>query len=289
MATFSDGEEGILARWERMLAAAASGTGWAGEYGRWSDNWALDWNRFHHFLWLLQCYDYFSQKGHNVSFPPANKNEAMPDLLIKRAGQKDVYAECYFYSKWWPQLEFLEYVLRKIDSNLKIRLTHNIGRGPESSLFNRGNFANTLANVATNLTRSKIAELRELAKQIYPQEVCKFGDVIVELEGEGEYQPSLNAHGDPDYSWPVFFKELAESKNNSNNLENCRPNIVMANGLGLDYQLSFQAAPNGVEIPNSIDEIWVAKCGVNESLGNAIENGRLHQTLRSGYSGALLL
>jgi hypothetical protein len=269
-----------------LLTLAEKAEGWEAEFKRWADSWAQDWDRFHHFLWMLQCYEYFKLRGVNVSFPHANRNEAKPDLLIKRNGQQDVYAECYFFSKWWPREEFLEHLLRKIDPNLSIGRTYNIARSAEGNPFGAANYRNTLEKIATLLTPKRLDELRDSAKSVSPQHVCAFGDVKIELEGSGEYQPRIIAHGDPEYSWPAFLAELSRSKANSNNLSSCRPNILMVNGLGVDFQLSKDASSMVATPPQSIDEVWITACGIDQDLIGRHKIGRVRRILRPCYTGS---
>jgi hypothetical protein len=104
------------------------------------------------------------------------------------------------------------------------------------------------------------------------------------LEGKGEYQPDANnAHGDPADSWPVFLNEIIEAKKNSNNLKNCRPKLVMANGLGLDFQFSHDKGLLAANLPSSIDEIWISVCGIDETLETC---QRISKQSREGYSGS---
>lgn len=286
MATFSDEGESLLDRWENLLNLARQANGWPEEFKRWSGNWAKEWDRFHQFLWLLQCYEYFTQRGLGVSFPPANKNEAKPDLLVRREGHKDVYVECYFYSKWWAREQFLEYLLRKIDPDLSITRKHNIARNAGSNPFHDRNFTSTLDRVSTELTKSNLARLRVLTEQAWPQVVCKFDDIIIELRGNGEYQPRVNAHGDPVDSWPKFVKEISQNKEASNNLSCSRPNVLMVNALGLDFQFGLKTNRPVGELSSSIDEAWISACGVDEKVAAKFENHQVHKWLRTGCSGS---
>jgi hypothetical protein len=285
MATYSDANDNLFGRWETLLNLPQQADGWHGEYAHWSsatDHWAKKWDRFHHFVWLLQCYEYFSQRGLNVSFPASNK-KAKPDLLIKRQGQDGLYAECFFYSKWWPREEYFEELLRKIDKNLTIKRIHNVRHNASSNPFS----SDDLDHLATALTQEKLAELQAAAQQASPQKVCEIGGFTILLEGEGEYQPSQNAHGDPACSWPVFVEEIIKAKRDSNNLEVSRPNVVMVNGLGLDFQFSHAESLDPVsasaELPCSIDEIWISVCGIDEEFETC---PRVRKILRNGYAGS---
>lgn len=292
MATYSDTSDNLFDRLETLLKLPQNADGWQSEYAHWSnaaDHWAKKWDRFYQFLWLLQCYEYFSQPGVKVSFPASN-NEAKPDLLIQRHGQEGLYAECFFYSKWWTREFYLEELLHFVDPNLSIRRTHNVSLNASSNPLSAKSdkqFIITLGHLETALQPDKLAELRAAAQQASPQKVCEIGGFAILLEGTGDYQPSQNAHGDPAASWPIFVDEIIKAKNKSNNLEGSRPNMVMVNALGLDYQFSFAESPAQgspvAELPSSIDEIWLSACGIDDELETC---ELIQKILREGYAGS---
>ena len=170
MAIYPDASDHLFGRWETLLNLAQNADGWQDEYAHWSnvaDHWARTWDKFHHFLWLLQCYEYFSQRGLIVSFPASN-NEAKPDLLIKRQGQEGLYAECFFYSKWRPREHFFEELLRRVDQNLSIKRIYNVGTAPSKKPFSSDcQFIIALDRLATALTPATLAKLRVAAQQAW--------------------------------------------------------------------------------------------------------------------------
>lgn len=272
MATYS--ADVLFDRLETLISLAKGAKGWQEEYEHWnnaSDHWAKKWDKLHQFLWLLQCFEYFSESDYDVSFP-ATTREAMPDLLIERRGEQPTYVECFFYTKWWHHELFLEELLRSLDSKLTISRTHNIAYDHSSnpmSVDDSSQFVDALANLEKVLTPSGPAEKRAEAEKVSPQLVCKIGDFSILLEGEGTYQPSQNAQGDPTKSFQVYVNEIIKTKKNSNGLKNRRPNLVMVNGLGLDFQLSFGEGSPTSELPCSLDEIRVYRCGIDAKLGEA--------------------
>jgi hypothetical protein len=89
------------------------------------------------------------------------------------------------------------------------------------------------------------------------------------MEGKGEYQPNLNnAHGNPDFSADVYIKEIIDNKKDKNDLKNHRPNCLMVNGLGVDFQNLFIS--NRVKNLNYedevIDSLILNACGIDEKL-----------------------
>jgi hypothetical protein len=290
MATYSDANDYHFDRWETLLRLAGGAGGWQNEYEHWNkvaDHWAKKWGKFHEFLWLLQCFEYFVERGHNVSFPAPASGQAMPDLLIKRDGQEAIYAESYFYSKWWHREHFLEELLWFIDQNLSIRRTHNVRLVASNNPLSANSdeqFIGSLGQLERALQPDKLAELRVAAQQDSPQKVCDIGDFTIMLEGTGVYQPDPNnAHGDPAESLPVYLKEIIKNKRYKNNLNGSRPNMVIVNALGVDFHLSLALGSPIAELPCSIDEIWVSACGINEKLETC---QRVSKQLREGYAGS---
>jgi hypothetical protein len=169
MATYSNASDNFFERLETLLKLARQAKGWAAEYSHWNasnDHWAKKYNKFNEFLWLLQCYEFFSSRGLPVSFP-APKQSAMPDLFIEREGQKAVYAECSFYSKWWHREQYLKELLSKIDSNLLIKRIYNVlHESSTNPFYSDSNFVIALGDLATALTEAELAALRVAAQEV---------------------------------------------------------------------------------------------------------------------------
>ena len=286
MATYSDVRDNLFDRWERLLTLAQHANGWGDEYENWcnaDDHWAIKWDKFHQFLWLLQCYEHFSRGEYTVTFPGSG-----PDLLVKRPGHEDLYVECYFYSKWWHRENFIKEVLCKIDPNIYVERVYNTPIDPSCNPFTSDHqLVGVLSDLSAALTPDGLEKLKSAADFAYPKVILRVGDVEFLLDGDGEYLPSPNAHGDPAYSWPVFLKEIIKAKQSENNLSNSRPNIVMVNALGIDFQVAFAenmtpSSPD-TEWPNDIDELWVCVCGIDASLHT---NSPIRKFLRHGYAGS---
>lgn len=280
MATYSDQSDNLFHRWEELLNGAKNAKGWCDEYAHWmnSDHWAKHWDRFNQFIWLLQCFEYFSDKGNDVSFP-ASKSAAKPDLCVVDADRSKVYVECYFYTKWWGREHLLEGLLWTLDQNLIIQRTHNVSFAKSDNPMSGKDetiFVEALAKLGDALTPENLDALRYAANTASPQFVCDIGEFSVLLEGSGPYQPNRNnAHGDPRASWPVYVKEIIKNKKGSNGLDRHRPNLVMVNGLGMDFQSSsnasrqnFNASRQNFVLPESLDEIWIHTCGIDDKIEN---------------------
>ncbi len=258
----------LFGRLEMLLQLPQNAVGWQHEYANWNSSnshWAKRWDNFYHFLWLLQCHEYFFQQGPAVSFPYA-KNRAKPDLLVRCEGQVDQYAECYFYSKWWSFEFFLSELLCKIDPALSIKRPYNV----KMPLMSDQIFVEMLKKISNELRPEKFDRLKTAAKHSSPVKVISFDQFEIFLEGEGHYIPSDNFNGDASISWSAYLKEIFPKKENNNDLKSHRPNIVMVNSLGMDFQLSKndsrKVVVEPINLPSSIDEIWIASCGVRQNL-----------------------
>lgn len=198
MALYSDSSDCLFHRWEKLLGGAKSAQGWDKEYEHWcnpEDHWAKSWDRFYQFLWMLQCFEYLSDKGYDVSFP-VSKTKPKPDLHAALADGSELFVECYFYTKWWGREHFLEELLRALDHNLIIKRTHNIKFTPTGNPMSDDTgkrLVDALAILQKNSIPPKLRTLRASAKEKSPQLVCKIGEYSIWLEGLGEYQPSQNA------------------------------------------------------------------------------------------------
>jgi hypothetical protein len=107
------------------------------------------------------------------------------------------------------------------------------------------------------------------------------------LDGEGERQARYNAHGDENYSWLVYLREMIDKKAKSNDLNFNRPNIVMVNSLGIDFQLSLNKNSKQKldlpDLPYSLDEVWISACSIHGKLESCPNVLKL---LRNGYIGS---
>ena len=273
--------EDVFETLEELLESAKCANGWQLEYGNWKSNgshWATEWDRFYHFFWLLQSFDHFKAQGHDVAFYDDNGG---PDLRVAPEKGKAVFVECTVHSKWHFNEVFLEDILGLIDPNLLIRRKHNVRRNDDTNPFAEKNFARTLEEVVSRLNDGTLDSAKIEAERVQPQVIARFADADIEivLSGGGDYQPYLNnAHGVPSASRCVYLKEIIERKEDSNKLSEHRPNLLLVNGLGDDYQTALQyenLEPDDFD-NEKIDEIWLAACGIDQKL----EPCALRQKLR---------
>ena len=295
MATYSCGSEHIFARLNELLALAEQADGWIKEFGNWNqngDHWAYGWPRFYHFIWLLQCFEYFKHASCDVVF--SGTNEAAPDLRVT-SGSDEFYVECTVCSKWWFNEERLRDVLLMLHPQLRIERTFNVAYSNEHNPFSSEHFDRTTATLAAILSPERLAEAEMQAAIASPVVLhdLKYQNIVVSLEGGGEYVPNPNnAHGDPEASLHAFIREVISSKENRNGLLSSRPNVLMINGLGTDFQTGIAYAHNPRDAQNdvgfadfskgAIDEVWIASCGLGEKLAGCC---RLLKEIRPGHRG----
>lgn len=267
MATYEG--ECLFRRWEQLLSQACKFGGWDGEYSNWNsqqDHWAIKWNRFNQFLWMMQCAEYFAGEGGEVSFPYSSSDEAMPDILVRNGDGSQFYVECYHYTKWWGTEQMVKDLLSAVDKHLYIERFGNLP-------YDNNPFADDpekiFAELYKHLNPDQLAELKQQAHFETPVEVCELGDFVVLLEGPGTYCPRHNAHGDPRESWPVFQKEILRKKANENGLPKHRPNLLLVNCLAIDFQLSLEQHSNDLRLPWSLDELWLCSCGVDGDIASS--------------------
>lgn len=267
MATYKG--ESLFRRWEQLLSQACRLEGWASEYSNWNsekDHWATKWNKLNQFLWMLQCCEYFATKSGKLSFPYSNTT-SKPDIHIKYGDGSELYVECYHYTKWWGTEQLVEDLLYALDQNLHIERMHNLkydnnpfADNPDTAVIE------VLAELSKHLNPTKLLELKAQACIKAPVEVCKLGEFVVLLDGPGDYLGRYNAHGDPITSWSVFRDEVLCRKANANGLSNHRPNLLMVNCLGIDFQLCLSDSSEVLGLPSSLDEVWFCTCGIDDKI-----------------------
>ncbi len=288
MATYPSANDNLFARWDKLLKLPDGTEDWELELKNWvknGDHWARKWDKFYHFLWLLQCFEYFKRSGHQVTFS-MRKNGPATDLEIERNRCDSVFVECTVYSKWWFNEAFLGDILGILEPELFIRRIHNLKPNDYNS-FSQKEFPKTLRRIANCLRPDLLLAAKAETAKASPHLIfeSETGDFQILLDGEGEYQPDLNnAHGAPELSLPNFLKEIIKAKKDKNNLKKSRPNILMVNGLGVDFQAALIRNETDVkEFDNSaIDEIWLAACGIDDKLRCT----NFKKILRQQYEGS---
>jgi len=125
MATYSSESNRIFQRLNDLIEIARHLDGWQNELVNTGSTWSYNYNEFFHFLWMLQCMEYFLDDGLDVRFSNTTRTK-QPDLTINSGRENQFFAECYVYSKWWFKETFLEDIIRFIHPNLRIERLYNL-------------------------------------------------------------------------------------------------------------------------------------------------------------------
>lgn len=263
MATFSDEYEQVFLRLNSLLKLSENLEGWKNESKNTGITWAVNYDEFFQHVWMLQCVEYFFEKGNKVKFP-GRQGKKSPDLKITTDNCDEFFVECYVYSKWWFIELFLEHVIQLIDPNLSLERTYNIKLDGA-----KDNFHQILEKIGEATEPSSLEEARKIASKESPHIIYNEKGLKLLIYGNGEYQPDLdNAHGDPSLSANVYLNEIIGNKENNNDLAVHRPNRLMVNGLGYDFQRIFFS--NRVKDlsfkSNNIDKLIINACGIDEQL-----------------------
>jgi hypothetical protein len=174
------------------------------------------------------------------------------------------------YSKWWFVEVFMEdELLRLAGGDLGLERTFNL---PRQAPQDRTAFLNAFA---VALIDDALATARKDILTRYPVVLHEDNGLRLDLAGPDvdRYVPKPNAQGDPAYSVPVFLKEIIRTKACKNGLDKHHPNLLMANGLGTDFQLSFDSIKrahfDGLNF-KPIDALFVASCGIDSQLSDCV-------------------
>lgn len=263
MATYSDDNESLFQRLNGLLELAENIEGWRNESENTGKTWSKNYDEFFHFMWMLQCVEYFKDQGAKVEFP-ATPGKKSPDLKISFENDKELYVECYVYSKWWFVEAFVQDIIKLIDKNLSLERIYNI-----KQTTSREALESILEKLGEVTSESELDNARMEAAKKSPYIIYNKDGLKLLMEGEGEYQPNLNnAHGDPAFSAGVYIKEIIDHKNSENDLKNYRPNCLMVNSLGDDFQnLFFSNRVKNLNYEEEvIDSLILNACGIDEKL-----------------------
>jgi len=263
IATYPTSSERLFERLNSLLESVRNVEGWINESKNIGDAWSKNYDGFFHTLWMLQCFEYFKDRGNNVIFP-SKKGKKSPDLKVMTSNNEKFYVECYVYSKWWFIETFINDIINLLDPNLYLERIYNTNLGIDSSGFN-----GILKDICNITNKSEIDKAKKLASENSPHIMyCNKGIKLL-MEGEIENKPnSKNSHGDPNFSANTYLNEIIKHKEHKNDLSVHHPNCLMVNGLGVDFQRLFNS--NRVKElsyrSNNIDELKIHACGIDEKL-----------------------
>ena len=260
-------DESLFERLEELLCCAEVLPDWKHE--RRSLVGSADFAEFWSLLWQLQVAEHLCQIGTDVRWARSG-----PDLSVQIDSER-WFVECYTYRKSFGLLSFLEELLLKIDSDVRVyhdlflpfRLPRNSGREA---------FLNTI--LLPFLDPAYLESRKEQARQQYPVILYRHPNSSLRVYVEGSdidaYEPGIIPHtgGDSENYLETALQEAVRAKQNSNKLEECRPNLLAVNYLlSVDFQVaeSSPRTPANLTIPAiepNIDALAVSTVGIDERL-----------------------
>lgn len=254
--------EGLLGRFEELLAHGASLPDWEGEQ---SLLLSADYSNFWSLTWQLQMAEYVSTLGTEVRW-----GNPGPDLSVTIDGTR-LFVECFVFRKSFGLNLFIEDVLDEVGHDIKVDHDYCV----QFSLPNDDAAAGFLDEVLRPFDESATVEgFRRQVKHSWPVVVSRpASTLVVYFEGDDmdKYDPTIvdSPVGDVDAHLRVILKEAVKSKTGANALESHRPNLVAVNYLlSSDSHVAFHSASErpSVALPESIDGVAIGHVGINDHL-----------------------
>jgi hypothetical protein len=215
---------------------------------------------------MLQCAEDFVDKGLTVSFAAGNRSG--PDLIVNSPNNISFYVESCVYSKWWFLENFLKEIIAPFGEDLRIERRLNVPFPGFASIQEKVEFIDGFIRVVNDSTR--LSDGRHAARISWPIELHRDRGMrlVIESDNIKTHVPYSNPHGDPSCSLKIFISEIIRAKVKSNNLLNCRPNVLMVNCLGVDIQMGYDypVKPDLSELDfGPIDALLVCSCGIDSA------------------------
>ncbi len=263
--------DSLFVRLDELFAIAEKLPNWVNEKPLlqspdFSDFWSL--------VWQLQMAEYLCKIGSNVQWGSVTGG---PDFSVD-IESKVHYVECYVYRKSFGLMSFIEELLQRLDSSIRVHYDLYVQLSLTVKDENIKSFLDSVLADFTSpayIANAKSAALIQHPVVLYPK--CNQG-ITIYMEGQDEdaYAPGIhgNQTGDPQIYLEVALREAFQAKKGKNKLEQYRPNLVAVNLLlSQDAQSAFDRAdeleltlPLATQIPDDIDEIAAVVIGFNEWL-----------------------
>ena len=233
-----------MVRWVRSHVRSLESTAClAGSIPNWENEESVlgmpDYGTFWSVIWQLQVAEHLCRIGTGVRWGEASGG---PDLSLKIAGKR-WFVECYSIQKSYGLLSFLEEVLSKIlDVSTQTEYQRFLHRPVP-----RGNKAGRLLDGLLEPFCS--SRYREKARRSEVTIVCKASssDPCIRLTGQNEYVPNTDPPGSPREHVKRMLVESVENKEQKNQLDQHRPNILAVNLLLTDSQFATSLRPHAIQ------------------------------------------
>ena len=263
--------ESLFRRLEELLCCAKDLPNW--EQEKKSLVGSADFSVFWSLIWQLQVAEHLCKVGKDVRWGKSGKSEKSPDLSVK-VGDERWYVECYMPHKSFGLLRFLEELLQKLDSDIRVSydpcLRFNL---PQDCA--RDQFLDERMNRFRDCKFLKKA--KEKAKKKYPQVLDNHTESSLYVYVDGDdcdaYTPGVvpNQVGNPKPYVEQVLKEAVNAKKCSNDLVDHRPNLLAVGFLLNDWQVENMLSGRLKsltlpEIAPNIDALAVSAVGIGERL-----------------------
>jgi hypothetical protein len=222
---------------------------------------------FWSFIWELQVAIYFTnlKQAPNVIWLASG-----PDLKVDLGGNY-FYIECTTYHKSFGIEEFVNSLLKKIDSRLNARHIPSIKFSLQK--LNLNSFFDELFKPFLDSTfLSKISvDASQRSPLIIPSPEGT-DNFYVFLDEHKSRERNLNqpwtAMGEPEQFINRALREVIDTKASQNNIKSYHPNLLAINYLlGVDFQLALALRSTSIReviINPEIDALFICACGIDE-------------------------
>ena len=272
LGTWSAESEGCLANLDKLLASAAELPNWENEEsvlnnGEYATYWSL--------LWPLQVAAKLRAVGRNVTW---GGPDGGPDLSVEVDGRR-WYVECYVTRKSYYLLQFLQECLSKI-----LRLSVQ----DDYPLFSRMSLPK--ADKADQFLDDKLEPYCDASRREEARAKCvtiMYEDQCSVEVAEEEWETnesddtverrrrSRGRRGSPEQHVTTMLKEAVSNKQDSNSLCDRHPNVLAVNLLLTNAEAAEYHDRDGKmiagctpELPDALDVLAVANCGIDASVAN---------------------
>ena len=260
-------DESIIARFDELLAGAEKLPCWSEEEpmlktAEFAEFWSL--------VWQLQVAEYLCTIGSGVRWASSG-----PDLSVQIESET-WYVECYTYRKSYGLMLFIEELLRKLDSSIRVQYDLCMPFSLPSDLA-RSEFLNHTLSEFTKpafIERARSQALVQYPILLLPE--CE-NSLVVYMEGPDSeaYVSGIvpNRTGDSQTYLKVVLSEAIRAKQGANSLGQHRPNLVAVNiSLSADAQFALSRADDlelaipDTQLSSDLDAFAVAMVGIDDRL-----------------------
>lgn len=258
--------ESFFAHLDELLVGAEQLPCWSGEISLLK---SADFSDFWSLIWQLQVAEYLCRIGSDVQWAFSG-----PDLSAQVESEK-WYVECYTYRKSFGLLLFIEELLQKVDSSIRVGYDLCMPFSLPTDR-KRSEFLDQTLGITnpTCIERARSTALMRYPVLMLPK--CE-NSLVIYMEGPDPdaYVPGIvpNHIGNLQTYINVALREAIRAKHNANSLSSRHPNLVAINfSLSKDAQFAINRVEEvklsipDVQLSPNIDALAVAMVGIDERL-----------------------